>query len=211
MKKKTRILLIVLAIILVLAAAAAVIVLRMNRGSRTPIDNNPEPAVSGNSNVLVAYFSWSGHGRQMANWVAEETGGELFRIVPEVPYGDDFDTVANRAQTELNDSTRQALSAHIDPEIMAKYDTVYLGFPIWWYDLPTPLWSFLEEYDLSGKTIIPFFSHAGSSNGANSLNRLASLAAGATVLTNDALSINGDRVNDSETPVKSWAVSVVHK
>ena len=114
MKKKTRILLIVLAIILVLAAAAAVIVLRMNRGSRTPIDNNPEPAVSGNSNVLVAYFSWSGHGRQMANWVAEETGGELFRIVPEVPYGDDFDTVANRAQTELNDSTRQALSAHID-------------------------------------------------------------------------------------------------
>ena len=74
MKKKTKILLIVLAIILVLAAAAAVIVLRMNRGSRTPIDNNPEPAVSGNSNVLVAYFSWSGHGRQMANWVAEETG-----------------------------------------------------------------------------------------------------------------------------------------
>ena len=100
MKKKTKILLIVLAIILVLAAAAAVIVLRMNRGSRTPIDNNPEPAVSGNSNVLVAYFSWSGHGRQMANWVAEETGGELFRIVPEVPYGEDFDTVANRAQTE---------------------------------------------------------------------------------------------------------------
>ena len=159
MKKKTRILLIVLAIILVLAAAAAVIVLRMNRGSRTPIDNNPEPAVSGNSNVLVAYFSWSGHGRQMANWVAEETGGELFRIVPEVPYGEDFDTVANRAQTELNDGTRPALSAHIDPEIMAKYDTIYLGFPIWWYDLPTPVWSFLEEYDLSGKTIIPFCSH----------------------------------------------------
>ena len=130
MKKKTKILLIVLAIILVLAAAAAVIVLRMNRGSRTPIDNNPEPAVSGNSNVLVAYFSWSGHGQQMANWVAEETGGELFRIVPEVPYGDDFDTVADRAQTELNDGTRPALSAHIDPEIMAKFNTVYLGFPI---------------------------------------------------------------------------------
>lgn len=79
MKKKTRILLIVLAIILVLAAAAAVIVLRMNRGSRTPIDNNPEPAVSGNSNVLVAYFSWSGHGRQMANWGG---GGNRRRAVP---------------------------------------------------------------------------------------------------------------------------------
>ena len=131
--------------------------------------------------------------------------------MPEVPYVDDYDTVADRAQRELNDGTRPALSAHIDPEIMAKFNTVYLGFPIWWYDLPTPVWSFLEEYDLSGKTIIPFFSHAGSSNGANSLNRLASLAAGATVLTDDALSINGDRVNDSETQVKSWVVSVVHK
>ena len=208
MKKKTKILLIVLAIVLVLAAA--VIILRMNRGSRTPIDNNPEPAVSGNSNVLVAYFSWSGHGQQMANWVVEETGGDLFRIVTEEPYGDDFDSVADRAQAELNEGTRPALSAHIDPEIMAKYDTIYLGFPIWWYDLPTPVWSFLEEYDLSGKTIIPFFSHAGSSNGANSLNRLVLLAAGATVLIDDALSINGDRVGGAEREVKSWAASAAH-
>ena len=211
MKKKTKILLIVLAIVLVLVAVAAVIVLRMNRGSRTPIDNNPEPAVSGSSNVLVAYYSWSGHGQQMANWVAEETGGDLFRIVPEVSYGEDFDTVANRAQTELNEGTRPALSAHIDSEIMAKYDTIYLGFPIWWYDLPTPVWSFLEEYDLSGKTIIPFFSHAGSSNGANSLNRLTSLATGATVLTDDALSINGNRVSGAEREVKSWAASAARK
>ncbi len=201
---------IVLSVILVLAAAA-VIVLRMNRGSRTPIDNNPEPAAAGNSNVLVAYFSWSGHGQQMANWVAEENDGDLFRIVPEVPYGEEFDTVANRAQTELNESTRPALSAHIDSEIMAKYDTIYLDFPIWWYDLPTPVWSFLEEYDLSSKTIIPFFSHAGSSNGANSLNRLVSLAAGATVLIDDALSINDDRVSGAEEQVKSWTASVARK
>ncbi len=201
---------IVLSVILVLAAAA-VIVLRMNRGSRTPIDNNPEPTAAGNSNVLVAYFSWSGHGQQMANWVAEENDGDLFRIVPEVPYGEEFDTVANRAQTELNESTRPALSAHIDSEIMAKYDTIYLDFPIWWYDLPTPVWSFLEEYDLSSKTIIPFFSHAGSSNGANSLNRLVSLAAGATVLIDDALSINDDRVSGAEEQVKSWTASVARK
>ena len=211
MKKKTKILLIVLAIILVVAAAATVIILRMNRGSRTPIDNNPEPAVAGNSDVLVAYFSWSGHGQQMANWVAEETGGDLFRIIPEESYGEDFDSVADRAQTELNNGTRPALAAHIDPEIMAKYDTIYLGFPIWWYDLSTPVWSFLEEYDLSGKTIIPFFSHAGSSNGANSLNRLTSLAVGATVRTDDALSINGNRVGDAEQRVKSWAATAAQK
>ena len=93
----------------------------------------------------------------MADWIAEETGGDLFRILTEEPYGDDFDSTASRAQTELNNETRPALSTHIDPEVMAGYDVIYLGFPVWWYDLPTPVWSFLEEYDLSGKNIIPFF------------------------------------------------------
>ena len=199
MKKKTKILLIVLAIILVLAAAAAVIVLRMNRGSRTPIDNNPEPAVSGNSNVLVAYFSWSGHGQQMANWVAEETGGDLFRIVPEVPYGDDFDAVANRAQTELNDGTRPALSAHIDPEIMAKYDTIYLGFPIWWYVAPTIVDTFVEGADLAGKKIA-LFATSGESDMGKSQEVLEPLA-------HDAEWVGSKRfeADASEAALKAWA------
>lgn len=88
---------------------------------------------------------------------------------------------------------------------MANYDVIYLGFPIWWYDLPTPVWTFLEEYDLSGKTIVPFFSHNGSSGGSNSLNRLKELASGADVLTDDALSISGGNVSGSERQVKSWA------
>lgn len=207
MKRKYKMLLMGLAIVLALAAATGII-LSMNRGSRTAIDNAPEPAVKGNSSVLVAYFSWSGHGQQMANWIAEETGGDLFRIVPQEPYGEDYDAVADRAKSELDGETRPALSTHIAPEIMARYDTIYLGFPIWWYDLPTPVWAFLEEYDLSGKTILPFFSHAGSSNGANSLSRLTSLAPGATVLTDEALSINGNRVDGAEKEVKSWVSSV---
>lgn len=88
---------------------------------------------------------------------------------------------------------------------MAGYDVIYLGFPIWWYDLPTPVWTFLEEYDLSGKTIIPFFSHNGSSSGANSLSRLTELAKGADVRTDDALSIRGSSVNSSEAEAKKWA------
>lgn len=68
-----------------------------------------------------------------------------------------------------------------------------------------PVWTFLEEYDLSGKTVIPFFSHNGSSNGANSVNRVAELAEGATVLTDRALSLRGSNVADSETEVKDWA------
>ena len=155
--------------------------------------------------VLVAYFSWSGNGQQMARWISEETGGELFRIVPSESYGEDFNTCADRAKDELDNGIRPELSEHIDADTMAQYDVVYLGFPVWWYDLPMPVWTFLEEYDLSGKTVIPFFSHNGSSNGANSVNRVAELAEGATVLTDRALSLRGSNVADSETEVKDWA------
>ena len=195
----------------VIIASVVVILLRMTGGSHTAIDNNPEPAVSGESSTLVAYFSWSGNGQQMADWIADETGGDLFRIVPAEPYGEDFDATADRAQQELNDETRPPLSEHIDPAVMTGYDVIYLGFPIWWYDLPTPVWTFLEEYDLSGKTIIPFFSHNGSSNGASSLSRIGQLAKGANVLTDDALSIRGSNVKNSETQVRKWAAETSGK
>ena len=195
----------------VIIASVVVILLRMTGGSHTAIDNNPEPAVSGESSTLVAYFSWSGNGQQMADWIADETGGDLFRIVPSEPYGEDFDATADRAQQELNDETRPPLSEHIDPAVMTGYDVIYLGFPIWWYDLPTPVWTFLEEYDLSGKTIIPFFSHNGSSNGASSLSRIGQLAKGANVLTDDALSIRGSNVKNSETQVRKWAAETSGK
>ncbi len=140
----------------------------------------------------------------MAKWISEETGGELFRIVPSEAYGEDFDSCADRAKNELDNGIRPELSEHIDAGIMAQYDVIYLGFPVWWYDLPMPVWTFLEEYDLSGKTVIPFFSHNGSSNGANSVNRVAELADGATVLTDNVLSLRGSNVADSEKEVKDW-------
>ena len=165
------------------------------------------------SKKLVAYFSASGVTAKVAETLAEAIGADIFEIEPKVPYTEaDLNWMDKNARStiEMNDPASRPEIA-VKRDNMKDYDTIFVGFPIWWYDLPTPVWSFLEEYDLSGKTIIPFFSHAGSSNGANSLNRLTSLATGATVLTDDALSINGDRVNDSETQVKSWAVSVVHK
>ena len=201
MKKKA---IVIIGIILVVLVAATVIFMRMMGGSHTGIDNNPEPEVKGNSNVLVAYFSWSGNGQQMATWIAEETGGELFRIVPTESYGEDYNACADRAKNELDNKIRPELSTHIEADIMAQYDVIYIGFPVWWYDLPMPVWTFLEEYDLSGKTIIPFFSHNGSSNGANSVNRVSELASGATVLTDDVLSVRGSDVPDSENEVKEW-------
>ena len=175
------------------------------------IDNDPEAEVSGDSRVLTAYFSWSGNGQQMARWISEETGGELFRIVPEESYGEDYEACADRAKNELDNGIRPELSSHIDVDIMARYDVIYLGFPVWWYDLPMPVWTFLEEYNLEGKTVIPFFSHNGSANGANSVNRVTELAKGAAVLSDEALSLRGSDVGDSETKVKEWAAKFMDK
>lgn len=204
MKKKV----IAIAVIVIAAIAAVIFIcMKLFGGSHTAIDNDPEPAVNGSSNVLVAYFSWSGNGQQMARWIAEETGGDLFRIVPAESYGDDYNACADRAKNELDNGIRPELSEHIDTDIMAEYDVIYIGFPVWWYDLPMPVWTFLEEYDLSGKTVIPFFSHNGSSNGANSVNRVSELAKGADVLTENALSLRGSSVAGSEKEIRDWAAS----
>ena len=204
MKRKV----IVIAGVLLAAIIAITVFMRMMGGSGVGIDNDPEAEVKGDSNVLVAYFSWSGNGQQMAGWISEETGGELFRIVPSESYGEDFDSCADRAKNELDNEIRPELSEHIDAETMARYDVIYLGFPVWWYDLPMPVWTFLEEYDLSGKTVIPFFSHNGSSNGSNSVKRVAELADGATVLTENALSLRGSNVSGSEQEVKEWVKDI---
>lgn len=205
MKKKIWIAGITVAVI----AVIAVVGMKLLGGSHTGIDNNPEAEVTGRSKVLVAYFSWSGNGQQMARWISEETGGELFRIVLEESYGEDYGDCADRAKNELDNRIRPALSSHIDADIMAQYDIIYLGFPVWWYDLPMPVWTFLEEYDLNGKTVIPFFSHNGSSNGANSVNRVTELAKGADVLSGEVLSLRGSNVSNSEKKIKEWAAGLM--
>ena len=127
MKRKV---IVFIGVMLVAAIAITVFMKRMG-GSSAGIDNNPESEVKGDSNVLVAYFSWSGNGQQMAKWISEETGGELFRIVPSEAYGEDFDSCADRAKNELDHGIRPELSEHIDAGIMAQYDVIYLGFPVW--------------------------------------------------------------------------------
>ena len=209
MAKKRKVTILVIVIILLVAIVFAVT--RFLGGGAAGIDNKPEKKVTGNSNVLVAYFSWSGHGQQMARWISDETGADLFRIVPSESYGEDYNECANRAKNELDNGIRPELAEHIDAETMENYDAIYLVFPVWWYDLPMPVWTFLEEYDLEGKTIIPCFSHNGSSSGANSLNRVSELAEGANVLTDKALSISGNSVADSEKEVREWAESVLEK
>ena len=170
------------------------------------VDSNSstDTASAGNGNILVVYFSWSGHLDSMAHWVADETGGDLYRVTAADPYPENYDDTADRAKQEKDDGIRPEIVVDITQEQMAGYDTVFFGFPVWWYDLPMPMWTFLESYDFSGKTIIPFFSHEGSANGASALPTIETLATGATVRSDDALSIRGGDVDGAENEVREW-------
>ncbi len=93
----------------------------------------------------------------LAQWIQEETGGDLFLILTEDPYSSDYDTCLDRAIEEHDSNARPALQAKV--ENLEDYDVVFLGFPNWWYSCPMAILTFIDENDLSGKTIIPFCSH----------------------------------------------------
>ena len=114
--------------------------------------------------ALVVYFSATGNTKAFAETIAETTGSELYEIVPEEPYTEEDLNYNNddcRANREMDDeSARPAISGSV--ENMDDYDTIYLGYPIWWGDMPRIINTFLESYDLSEKTIMPFCTSGGS-------------------------------------------------
>lgn len=117
--------------------------------------------------TLIAYFSATGTTRRLAESLAEVTGADLFEIKPEIPYTRadlNWMDSKSRSTIEMNDaSSRPAVAKKLGN--MADYDTVFVGFPIWWYIAPTIISTFLESYDFSGKTIIPFATSGGSGAG----------------------------------------------
>ena len=146
-----------------------------------PASSTEQPSDTQESGVLVAYFSWAdnavidgevdavaspsvtapGNVQQLAQWVSERTGGDLFSIQVTEPYSSDWDACLERANQERAEDARPELTASV--EQLERYDTVFLGYPNWWGDMPMAVYSFLEEYDLSGKTIVPFVTSGGSS------------------------------------------------
>lgn len=115
-------------------------------------------------NVLVVYFSATGNTKAVAEILAQVQGAELYEIVPEQPYTDEdlnYNDSSSRSTVEQNDeNARPAISGSV--ENMEDYDVIYVGFPIWWGDMPRILWTFFDSYDLSGKTIAPFATSGGS-------------------------------------------------
>lgn len=130
----------------------------------------PAPAAKSQpaaTKTLVAYFSATGTTAKAAATLAEVTGGDLFEIVPEQRYTDadlDWHDSKSRSSVEMQDkSSRPAVKSKV--EHMEQYEVVYVGFPIWWYIAPTIVNTFLEQYNLEGKTVIPFFTSGGSGKG----------------------------------------------
>ena len=133
--------------------------------------------------TLVAYFSASGQTAKLAKTLAGVTGGDLFEIVPETAYtAADLDWMdkKSRSTIEMKDpKSRPAIAGKVAD--MAQYDTVLVGFPIWWYQAPRIIETFLESYDFSGKTVIPFATSGGSGMGKTN-EKLAPSCTGAKLL-----------------------------
>ncbi len=131
--------------------------------------------------VLVAYFSWSGNTQEMAAYIAEETGGDLLEIQPETPYPEDYNECGNVALAERDNNERPAI-ANL-PDSIDQYDTILIGYPIWWHTAPMIIGTFLESYDLTGVDIYPFTQSASMDEEQfqNSMDFLRESADGATV------------------------------
>ena len=139
----------------------------------------PEPSAPTASNVLIAYFSCTNTTEAKAKHIQTETKGTLYEIVPQVPYTEaDLKYYTDcRADREQADSkARPAINGSV--ENIEKYDVVFLGYPIWHGQAPKIIYTFLESYDFSGKTIVPFCTSASSSIGSSDTN-LHALASGA--------------------------------
>jgi flavodoxin len=142
-------------------------------------------AQEGNPKILVAYFSWSGNTREIAQQIHQRTGGDIFEIIPEQPYSTNYSTCLDEALRDQRAQARPALKNRVGD--IGRYDVIFVGYPNWWASIPMPIASFLESYDFSGKTIVPFCSHGGGRLG-QSVTAIAKICPQSNLL--DALSVN---------------------
>jgi flavodoxin len=156
-------------------------------------------AVSGASRVVID-GRVSGNVEFVANIIQKNIGGDLFAIRTARTYPGEHNALTEAAQEEQRTNARPPLAAHIsNPQ---NYDTVFVGYPIWWYDLPMPLYSFYDEYNFAGKTIIPFTVHGGS-RFSGTVEKITALEPQATVI-GEGLAISRNTVARSERDITAW-------
>jgi flavodoxin len=166
-----------------------------------------------NAKHLIAYFSRAGNNyvngkivnlpvgntEVVAKMIREMTGGDLFHIEPVKAYPKDYAETTDAAKEEFRTSARPKLTGHV--ETMASYDVVFLGYPNWWGTMPMPVFTFLEGYDLSGKTIVPFCTHEGSGMG-RTVSDIKKTCPQSMVL--DGLAIRGGDVKNAHEEIAGW-------
>ena len=154
--------------------------------------------------ILVAYFSATGTTKGVAEHIANGLNADIYEIVPEEAYTDadlDYNDNNSRTTIEMNDpDARPAISGSV--ENMEQYDIIFVGYPIWWGEAPRIVSTFMESYDFSGKTIVPFCTSGGSGIGSSASN-LERLTSGATWL-------DGRRLNGSDSQDTVMELSLIH-
>ena len=167
------------------------------------VDTSGVNAVAGAS-IVVNDGEALGNTEYMASIIQDTIGGDLFQIETVQQYPLDHDPLVDQAAEEQDAESRPELSAHLDN--LDQYDTIILGYPNWWGDMPMAVYSFLEEYDFSGKTIIPYCPHGGSGF-SGTVDTIAELQPNATV-SDEGLAISRNDVADSASDVAAWAESL---
>ena len=140
-----------IAVVALLAAAAYKVMAQTGEENKT-MDTQ-------NAKILIAYYSYSGNTKKVAEAIQKEIGGDLFEIKAEGTYPDEYRPMTEQAKKEIDAGFRPKLTTSVAD--MAQYDIVFIGSPNWWGTITPQVSSFLESYDLSGKTVIPFVTHGG--------------------------------------------------
>lgn len=170
-------------------------------GEDTPDDpeqpgDNPDTP-DGNGKILVAYFSWGGTTQRMAQEIVRQTGADLFRIEPVVPYPTEYTPCTEVAREEKDNNARPVIASEV--ENWADYDTVFIGCPVWWWTTPMIICTFAESYDFKGKTVVPFCTYAATYRD-ETLARIVELTPDAEHLTGEGLT--SGRINEQN--ISSW-------
>lgn len=171
------------------------------QSDNTSVENNESDLEAGN--VLIVYFSQTGNTETVANIIHDNVGGDIVKLETTEAYPSDYDELVDYAQQEQQGDARPELSTVI--ENIEQYDTIFLGYPNWWGDMPMAIYTFLDTYDLSGKTIAPFITHGGSGLSGTPEN-IQEEELNATVT--EGLAIDGDEASDSSEDVVEWLNSL---
>ncbi|MDY4612040.1 MAG: flavodoxin [Sphaerochaetaceae bacterium] len=166
---------------------------------QAPLSGGTQNSMKDGVNALVVYFSWSGNTRAVASEIQRQTGADILELIPEQPYTEDYNELLNVAQRERRNHVRPAIAgrgADIDA-----YDVIFLGYPNWWADMPMIIYTFLDQYDLSGKVIAPFCTSGGSGL-SGSVGTIRSLEPESQIM--DGLHVSGSSASRPGDAVAKW-------